>query len=224
MNETSKLDRKPIARERVEPRPHRFEVNPSELNGVSSSVINMLKWQFVTVGDLEDCASDTLRALDASYAIRGGNIDTLTKYESIMIMFGLLMSNQEPEKNGGKLKYNYIYKGPFSHRRKHIYLDDIYCEVDDFIADGKLQYPREEEDGKQILVPYGWAQSVLDLMGQGVWQIEYDEKHHLYVAVFHEEYNGNTGLFTEPPKQIVGRKAQPCWRWELKGPVGLLLL
>ena len=124
VNKTSKLDRKTIAREHVELQPHRFEVNPSELNDMPWPVSNMLKWQFVTVEDLEDRAADTLRSLAGNFAIRG-DIETLTKYESILIMFGLLMSSQEPEKNGGKSKYTYIYKGPFNHRLKHIYLDDI---------------------------------------------------------------------------------------------------
>jgi len=212
---------KVIAHEYVELQPHRLEANPKELTNIPPHVLNMLRWQFVTVEDLENCAADTLRKLESPFIIRG-DLDTLTKYETILTMFGLLMSSRSPEVNSGESKYTYIYKGLFGYRCKDIYLDDIYFEVNDIVADGRLKYPREKEDGKQILVPYGWAQSVLDLMSQGVWRIEYDDKHHLYVAVFHEKLDGSTGLIIEPTKQFVGRKGQPCWKWELKGPIGQL--
>ncbi len=211
-----------IARESLGLQPHHFTVNHDTASEIPEPIIKMLDWTYVTAGDLEKRALETLEILDGSFTIRG-NIETLTKYGSILNMFGLLMSSRRPDENAGKRKYTYIYKGLFGHRRNHLRLDDIHYEVDDVIADGKLKYPNEEEDGKQMLFPYGWAQSVLDLMSLGVWKIDYDPQNHVYEASFHENFEPNRASFSEYHKQIVGRMTQPCWKWELKGPVGQTL-
>ena len=87
-----------------------------------------------------------------------------------------------------------------------------------------MKYPEEEFDGKQILVPYGWAQSAVDLISQGVWRVDYSPEHKTYVASFHKVRKKMLEDAQELPKQFVGRMANPRWHWELKGPVHESLL
>ena len=107
--QTSQLSRVSIARERIEFQPHSFEVIPGDVTDALKHCSAMLNWKFVTIADLEAQVRQAFDMLDNRFVLTA-NIEMLTNYNSILIMFGLLMSNLEPEVNHGVLKYTYIQR------------------------------------------------------------------------------------------------------------------